>query len=251
MPAAVAVPLITTAVSTGASIFQTASANKKAKQAMQDIQNYKRQDLKNPYEGLQVSTLGADRQREDLGRTMASYGNLAAMGGSRAIASMLPNLLQQQNAQEAQIAASLDEQEKQRQQLIAQGNSMVQQMEEQRENNDLLGMGNQLNNFEQQKAHGMNNLMQGLVQGGAAIAQSGALNGMFGAAEGAGIKTVLPGASVEYAGMGQNATVPTLAQSVPMPNSPQIFNLQQHNFNKGSQFTTPNWLMGMNGQWRF
>ena len=64
--------------------------------------------------GSQVSTLGADRQREDLNRTMTTYGNLASLSGTRGIASLLPNLTQTQNDQTAKIAANLDEQEKQR-----------------------------------------------------------------------------------------------------------------------------------------
>ena len=90
-----------------------AQANKQKKEAQSAIDNYQRQTLTNPYNSLQVSTLGADRQREDLARTLATYGGMAAMGGSRGIAATLPNLLEQQNAQEAQIAANLDQQQAQ------------------------------------------------------------------------------------------------------------------------------------------
>ena len=85
MPAAVAVPLITTAVSAGTSILQTSAANRAANKAQRDIKNYQRQDIVNPNLGLQVSTLGADRQREDLSRSIATMANQAAMGGSRSI----------------------------------------------------------------------------------------------------------------------------------------------------------------------
>lgn len=144
MPAAVAVPLIGLAVSTGMSGLQMAQANKKKKDDQDAINNFKRQDLVNPFAGLQVSTLGADRQREDLARTLASYGGLTAMGGSRGIAASLPNLLEQQNNQEAQIAANLNEQQARIDQLKGQGETFNTQLQEQRDNNDLAGLGTQL-----------------------------------------------------------------------------------------------------------
>ena len=160
MPAAVAVPLITTAVSAGTSIMQTSAANRQAKKTQQAIDNYKRQEIVNPNLALQVSTLGADRQREDLSRSIATMANQAAMGGSRSILGIAPNLLNAQLQQGQQIAGNLDQQEAQRQQAVAQGQGMVTQMMEQRENADLAGLGNQLNVARQESANGMNNLIQ-------------------------------------------------------------------------------------------
>nr|DAT07613.1 MAG TPA: hypothetical protein [Crassvirales sp.] len=166
MPAAVAIGA--GVVSAGTSAIQAIGAGKRARQMQEQIDNYKRQELKNAFEGLQVSTLGADRQREDLARTMATYGNLAAMGGSRAIVGLAPNLIAQQNSQEAQIMANLDEQEKQRQQLIANGAMQVQNMQEQRENNDLLGMGNALNTYRHEQANAWNQATNSLMATGMA-----------------------------------------------------------------------------------
>ena len=128
MPAAVAVPLITTAVSAGTSLLQTSAANRQAKKTQQAIDNYQRQDIVNPALGLQVSTLGADRQREDLSRSIATMANQAAYGGSRAILGLAPNMLGQQMQQEQQIAGTLDQQEAQRQAAVAQGEGMAMQM---------------------------------------------------------------------------------------------------------------------------
>lgn len=158
MPAAaVAIPAV---ISAGSSVGQMISGNKLAKQAKKEIDNYQRQDLVNPYEGVQVSTLGADRQREDIARSMATNANLAAMGGSRAILGLTPQMMAQQIQQEAQIAANLDEQEKQRQQLIARGNEMVQNMTETREQQDLAGLGQMWNVGRQERTNGINNLVK-------------------------------------------------------------------------------------------
>jgi hypothetical protein len=162
------------ALSAGTGLAGYLSQGKQARNYQKLIENYERQKLVNPFAGLQVSTLGADRQREDLNRTMTTYGNLASLSGTRGIASLLPNLTQTQNDQTAKIAANLDEQEKQRQQLIAQGDAQVQAMTENREQNDLLGLGNALQTARANQSQSMGMIAQGLGTLGYAAA-----NGVF------------------------------------------------------------------------
>lgn len=180
--AGVAIPLISTAVSAGTSLLQTSAANRAAKKVQEDIDNYQRQDIVNPALGLQVSTIGSDRQREDLSRSIATMANQASMGGSRAVLGLAPNLLAQQNQQSQQIAGTLDEQEARRQAAVAQGEGMAMQMTEQRENADLAGLGNQLNVARQERANGINNMIQtgfGAATLGLEMNQQGLFNGMF------------------------------------------------------------------------
>lgn len=202
----VAIPLIGLAVSAGMGGLQMAKANKEKKAAQKAIEGYQRQDLVNPANGLQVSTIGADRQREDIARTMASYGNLAAMGGSRSIAGLLPNLISQQNTQEAQIAAGLDEQQARIEQMKAQGQLGIMNMQEQRENADLAGLGTQLDLANARTAESKNSFSSGLMGGLTNVASAGLQsmadgNGFFGqgnAYQDAQIAPgqVLPGAQV-------------------------------------------------------
>ena len=157
MAAGTAIALGSAVLGAGTGIAGAISQGKQAKNYQKQIENYQRQKLVNHYADLQVSTLGADRQQEDLARAMTTYGNLAALSGTRGIASLLPNLTQSQNDQSAKIVANLDEQQKQIDQLKAQGDMQVQGMMEQRQNNDLLGLGqayqtataNQQNNWNQ------------------------------------------------------------------------------------------------------
>lgn len=172
--ATTAIALGSAALSAGTGLAGYLSQGKQARKYQEQIQNYERQKLVNPFEGLQVSTLGADRQREDLNRTMTTYGNLASLSGTRGIASLLPNLTQTQNDQTAKIAANLDEQEKQRQQLIAQGDAQVQAMQENREQNDLLGLGTAYQASKANQAQSMGMIAQGLGTLGYAAA-----NGVF------------------------------------------------------------------------
>ena len=210
MPAA-AVPLISTAVSAGTSILQTSKANKQAKKTQQATDNYQRQDIVNPNLGLQVSTLGADRQREDLNRSITMMANQAAMGGSRSILGIAPNLLNAQLQQGQQIAGNLDQQEAERQRAVAQGEGMVTQMMEQRENADLAGLGNQLNVARQERANGINNLIQtgfGAASLGMEMNKQGLFNpapndmlgntGIYKQNGVGGNMQILPGAQVDY-----------------------------------------------------
>lgn len=174
--ATTAIALGSAALSAGTGLAGYLSQGKQARNYQRQIENYERQKLVNPFAGLQVSTLGADRQREDLNRTMTTYGNLASLSGTRGIASLLPNLTQTQNDQTAKIAANLDEQEKQRQQLIAQGDAQVQAMTENREQNDLLGLGNALQTARANQAQSMGMIAQGLGTLGYAAA-NGVFNG--------------------------------------------------------------------------
>lgn len=206
MPVAVAMPLIGMAVSTGLSGLQMAQANKEKKAIKNDINGFKRQDLVNPANGLQVSTLGADRQREDIARMMATYGNLAAMGGSRAIAGLLPNLVTQQNSQQAQIAAGLDQQQSQIDQIKANAQLGVMNMQEQRDNAELEGLGTQLDLANAQAAQSKKAFIGGIANGLVNFASAGLEsmeqgNGFFGqgnAYQDAQIAPgqVLPGAQV-------------------------------------------------------
>ena len=235
MPAAVAAPLISTALSAGTSILQTSAANRAAEKTKRDIDNYPRQDIVNPNLALQVSTLGADRQREDLSRSIATMANQAAMGGSRAILGIAPNLLNAQLQQGQQIAGNLDQQEAQRQQAVAQGQGMVMQMMEQRENADLAGLGNQLNVARQESANGMNNLIQtglGAATLGLEMNKQGLFGGGKGTGSAIGIETVLPGAEVSR---------------IPQQESPFLGNLNGGTvFNKGNSFTQPAWMTNYN-----
>ena len=179
MAVGTAIALGSAVLGVGNGIAGAISQGKQARNYQKQIENYKRQTLVNPYADLQVSTLGADRQREDLARTMTTYGNLAAMSGTRGIASLLPNLTQTQNDQTAKIAANLDEQQKQIDQLKAQGEMQVQGMTEQRENNDLLGLGQAYQTARAQQQQGINQIAQSVGTLGYAAA-NGLFNGTTG-----------------------------------------------------------------------
>ncbi len=196
----VAVPLVGLAASVATSAIQSSQAKKAQQAAQKNINDYQRQDLVNPANGLQVSTLGADRQREDLARTMATYANLASMGGTRGITALAPNLISQQNAQEAQIAANLDEQQARIDQIRANAQLGVMNMQEQREYNDLAGLGTQLDLANARAAESKNAVSSSLINGAANILSNGFEsmaqgNGFFGRAGWGLMPAKVPGVS--------------------------------------------------------
>lgn len=158
------------AVGLGLSVYQTVDAKKKQKEAEKAAEEYERQELKNPYEDLQVSRMGADLQQENLNNQIATATDSLKAGGARAIIGGMPTLYDTIVKSNQQIAAGLDQQYNQNQQLSAQGTAMVQGMYEQREKDDLLGIGNAINTHRQEFNNGLTNV----VQSGAALASSGA-----------------------------------------------------------------------------
>ncbi|MCL1636240.1 hypothetical protein [Elizabethkingia bruuniana] len=228
MPAAAAV--VGGVVGIGSGLAQSIGAGRRAKRIQEQIDNYQRQTLQNPYNTLQVSTMGADLQREDLARSMATNANLLSMGGSRGLVGGLPNLMAQQVAAEQQIAANLDQQYIQNQNMKAQGNAMVQQMQEQRERDDLLGLGNELNNARQERTNGINTMVQSGL-GLANAASSGVFSGDTGnnsninSNNPLGLTTVLPGAEVQRINNIPNQMLPNynVNQNTLFPNSPLFY----------------------------
>lgn len=148
------------AVSLGVSVYQTVDAKKKQKEAEKAAAEYDRQKLSNPYENLQVSTRGSDLQQENINTQVSTTVDALRSGGSRAILGGIPTLYDNVIKSNQQVAASLDQQENQNQQLEAQGNAMVQNMNEQRERDDLLGIGNAINTSRQEYNNGLTNTVQ-------------------------------------------------------------------------------------------
>lgn len=151
------------AVGLGLSVYQTVDAKKKQAEAEKQAQEYERQQLKNPYENLQVSTLGAELQQQNLNNQVATATSALRAGGTRAILGGLPTIYDTAVQANQQIAAGLDQQYNQNQQMAAQGNAMVQNMQEQRERDDLLGIGNAINTYQQEYNQGLSNTVKSVA----------------------------------------------------------------------------------------
>lgn len=125
--------------------YQAYQGAQNAKKANRAINNYDRQDLdkSNPYENMQISTVGSDVMNEQNQINSANAIEAMRAGGSRGIA-MLPSVTAQNNQANQNTRAYLDDQVTKRNYAIAGDKTNIRGMKEDRENADLAGLGQQL-----------------------------------------------------------------------------------------------------------
>jgi hypothetical protein len=128
-----------------ASGIQAISGAKQRRDAKNALENYQRQELENVAEGLQVSTLGADLQREEQARLASSQVGALQGAGARGLLGGLGRVEAGNQMMNREIAANLDAQQKQIDQMYAQDQANIRGMQEQREVSDIAGLSSQYN----------------------------------------------------------------------------------------------------------
>jgi hypothetical protein len=128
-----------------ASGIQAISGAKQRRDARQALENYQRQELSNVAEGLQVSTLGADLQREEQARLAASQVGALQGAGVRGLVGGLGRVEAGNQMVNREIGANLDAQQKQIDQMYAQDQANIRGMQEQREVGDISALSSQYN----------------------------------------------------------------------------------------------------------
>jgi hypothetical protein len=128
-----------------ASGIQAISGAKQRRDAKNALENYQRQELENVAEGLQVSTLGADLQREEQARLASSQVGALQGAGARGLLGGLGRVEAGNQMMNREIAANLDAQQKQIDQMYAQDEANIRGMQEQREVSDIAGLSSQYN----------------------------------------------------------------------------------------------------------
>lgn len=137
------VGIVVAAIGVGISIYQGVKASKDRKEAQEAIENYDRQDLVNPYLSLdKYPTQAVQLQKEANERELAANVSLAARSG-RGL-QMMPQATSVYNRRSREIAADVEQYQYERQKLILQGEQQKISMQEQREMQDIAGLG-QLN----------------------------------------------------------------------------------------------------------
>jgi len=128
-----------------ASGIQAISGAKQRRDAKNALENYQRQELENVAEGLQVSTLGADLQREEQARLASSQVGALQGAGARGLLGGLGRVEAGNQMMNREIAANLDAQQKQIDQMYAQDQANIRGMQEQREVGDISALSSQYN----------------------------------------------------------------------------------------------------------
>lgn len=149
--------------------FDTISASKRQKQAQAELDAYQRQELTNKYKDMQISTIGSDLMREESSRNIATVMNSIGNAGTRAIIGATPKLVAEQNNVGRNIQKELDDQVQKRNYAIAQDDAQIRGMQEQREYQDLAGLGNAIDTARQDKNMGLNTILNGAMSIGSGI----------------------------------------------------------------------------------
>lgn len=152
----------TAVVGAGLGVYQTLEGAKQKKQARKALEEYKRQELKNVAENLQVSTIGADRQREEQARLAATQIDALQGAGTRGIIGGLGRVEAGNQAVNADIAANLDEQQKQIDAMKAEDDARIRGIQENREIGDINALSSQYNAGNEAMQQGIGQTVQGI-----------------------------------------------------------------------------------------
>lgn len=153
--------------------YQAIKGAKDAKDAQRALENYERQELTNIAEGLQVSTLGADLQREEQARLAATQVGALQGAGARGVIGGLGRVEAGNQQMNRQIGAELDAQQKQIDQMRAQDQANIRSMQEQREQQDVAALSSQYNAGNQMMWQGIGGVAQTGMAGLGAIGKAG------------------------------------------------------------------------------
>ena len=153
--------------------MDTIQASKDRKKRQAELDAYQRQELTNSYKNMQISTIGSDLMREESSRNMATAMNSIGNAGTRAIIGATPKLVAEQNNVDRTIQKELDEQVQKRDYAIAGDDAQIRGMQEQREYQDLAGLGNAIDTARQDQNMGMNTMLNGVMS--AASGMSGSI----------------------------------------------------------------------------
>ena len=147
--------------------YDTVQASKEKKQRQAELDAYQRQKLEdsNVYKKMQISTIGSDLMREESSRNIATAMNSIGNAGTRAIIGATPKLVAEQNNVDRTIQKDLDEQVQKRDYAIAGDDAQIRGMQEQREYQDLAGLGNAIDTARQDQNMGMNTMLNGVMLG--------------------------------------------------------------------------------------
>lgn len=149
------------------------SGAKEKRDAENALNNYKRQELNNVTNGLQVSTLGSDLQRQEQSRLASGQIQSARESGSRGLIGSLGRIEAGNQRVMQQTGADLDMQQKQIDQMRAEDEARIRSMQENREIGDLSALSSQLQSGKQDMNMGMGNIIQGVGMFGGAMGKQG------------------------------------------------------------------------------
>lgn len=238
MAAATAIIMAGAAVaSTGMAISKTAKANKAMKEAQRKIDGFQHQELRNTLEGVAVPQQIFNLETQQLQRSVANAQDMATMAGARGMA-ILPGLQQAEFEQQQRINANLEDNLYRLSLAKAQEDARIQQMQEQRENQQLAGYQNQYGVAQGMKNTGQRETINGIMAIGSTLGSAidGAVAGRNSSAAGGMGQTALNVAADKY----QQQYVQAYNNSLPRVSvEQQQLDLRQGYGTQGTELNVP------------
>lgn len=149
----------------GMSAIQIGKGISDTNKAKNALDNLEVPDLDNAFEDIQISTIGSDLMREENARTSASAIDSVKSGGVRSVMGSIPQLAAFNNDANKEARAYLDKQVQDRSYAIAQDDTRIRQMEEQRYQGEVQGLGQAMNVGKQNAWNGMRGAFQTIGYG--------------------------------------------------------------------------------------
>lgn len=218
---------IAAGVTAAAGAAKTAMGASQARRAKRELDKFKRQELTNIAEGMTVSTLGADLQTQEAQRRFATSVDALQSGGVRGVVGGLAQQEAQQQVLQRQIAADLDQQQRQIDMVRAQDEARIQGMQEQRESFDYQRMLGERAAGRQMIGAGIGEIASaGMFLGMNTTGEKGLISKGTAAPRGQFSMTPTGGQQLLPFGIGSAAGYNTL----PPPRQTNYFNVQDYNF---------------------
>lgn len=149
--------------------LQIAQGMKQTEDAKDAYNNFERQKLQNIYKDMPISLLGSNLRREDASQTTANLTEAARGSGIRGVFGALPRIQSVNNQASRQNQLDVDNQVMKREYAIAGDEARIQGMQENRDNQDLAGIGQQLAVGQQNTQSGIRGAFNGIGLAGSGV----------------------------------------------------------------------------------
>lgn len=188
------------------SVYQAVQGAKERREAQDALNHYKRQELTNVADGLQVSTLGSDLQREEQARLASGQVEALQEGGARTIVGGLGRVEANNQKVMRETGADLDMQQKNIDMLGAEDQARIRAMQENREQNDINALSSQLQSGKQDMYSGIGSGIQSVGMLGNAF---GNRQPTYNPYQTQGVNQIQPAGTVAYKTNMQTTPYPT------------------------------------------
>jgi len=153
------------AIAVAGGAYQAITSAKQAKDAKNALNNLKIPEPKNVADGMQVSTLGFDLQKEQSSKRFNSEVDALRSGGIRGVIGGLGAASERQKQIDRELMADLDIKQERIDQIRAQDESRIQGVYENRYQADVAALSSQYNAGQQGMMQGISGAAQGLASG--------------------------------------------------------------------------------------